>query len=589
MSKKYTEKIIYKRELIANGWTKELITALLPPELKARGWYESTVNMAEESNLFVRTVGRDRENSCSEPAISKKVKRFQETIAVKPSDDYPLARKMFRHFIINVGETNTGKTYTALQALKRARDGVYLSPLRLLAMEVQDTLLEQGCLCSMTTGEEEKLVPNATVMSSTVEKLNINHHYDVAVIDECQMIADSSRGGAWVRAILGVQANTVYLCMSGDALELCIKLIELCGDTYEVNECKRTTTLTMMEHPVRVSELEKGDAIILFSRKAVLEYALTLEKLGVKVSVIYGALPYEARKHQVDMYRNGETDVVVSTDAIGMGLNLPIKRVLFAEYEKFDGKQFRRLMSHEVLQIAGRAGRRGIYEEGFVSVLAESETPIDVIKGLFEKQPNNIRKAYVPFPEDCIGEKSKISDAMTLWKKVRYPEMFFTEDVTIRLDKIKFLEKKYPDMDKQTKLLISKVVFDDGNERLENLFKQYIYLYVNGKKIRSPYNHSYADLEMLEHNYKELQLFYSFHNTLGLPINLDKLEQDKANLVERINCAILQKRKEASLHTPRCAYCRCELPPFFKFRICEKCFRGDYYDDDEEYISWPKF
>ena len=587
MSKKHEEKILYKQDLMQDGWTNSMIEKFLPPELRGGGWYKSTVEMVEQTSSFGRTTNRQKSNNDSRQ-LSRKVERFMQTIAINPSEDYPAARSMFRHFIINVGETNTGKTYTALQALKKAKDGVYLSPLRLLAMEVQDTLLESGCLCSMTTGEEEKIIPNSTVMSSTVEKLNINHKYDVGVIDECQMISDSARGGAWVRAILGIQANIVYLCMSEDALELCIKLIELCNDTYEINRCERTTKLSMINVPVKASQLEKGDAIILFSRKAVLECALTLERLGIKVSVIYGALPYEARKHQVDLYRQGKTDVVVSTDAIGMGLNLPIRRILFAESSKFDGQQHRELRTQEVLQIAGRAGRRGIYEEGFVSVLEESQTSLELINKLFSQKPKTIKKAYIPFPEECIGEKKKISDVMLLWKQVRYPDMFFTEDVTIRLEKIRYLEKFYPEMDKETKLLLSKVVYDERNDGLELLFRKFIQKYVDGDKIYSPYNRTYTDLKMLEQNYKELQLYYSFHRTLDLEIDLDKLESDKADIVERINKEILKQRENAILHVKRCRYCNAELPPFFKFGICEDCFRRDryYYEDYEEPINW---
>lgn len=592
MSKKHNEDVIFKKDLIANGWTNELIEKLLPKQLKTGGWYVSTVKNAEATTTFIKTTGKTDNQYKTYPSkpINRRVAKFMETIAINPSEDYPAARSMYRHFIINVGETNTGKTYTALQALKQAKDGVYLSPLRLLAMEVQDTLLESGCLCSMTTGEEEKIIPNSTVMSSTVEKLNINHKYDVGVIDECQMISDSARGGAWVRAILGIQANIIYLCMSEDALDLCIKLIDLCGDTYEVNRCERTTKLTMMTEPVKASQLEKGDAIILFSRKAVLECALTLERLGVKVSVIYGALPYEARKHQVDLYRRGETDVVVSTDAIGMGLNLPIRRILFAESSKFDGISHRELRTQEVLQIAGRAGRRGIYEEGFVSVLEESKTSLKLISEIFYKTPKTIKKAYIPFPEECIGERKKISDVMMLWKQVKYPSMFFTEDVTVRLQKIKYLEKHYPEMEKEKKLLLSKVVFDERNDGLELLFKKYIQRYVDCEVIYSPYNKTYTDLKMLEQNYKELQLFYSFHRTMDLYIDLEELEENKADLVERINTEILKQRKDAKLHVRKCRYCGTELPPFFKFGICERCFRRDryYYDDEYEFADWSK-
>ena len=129
-----------------------------------------------------------------------------------PKDEYPAARMLKRRFTIHYGFTNTGKTYNALLRLKEAATGVYLSPLRLLALEVQENLNTSGVPCSLLTGEEEDIVPFARHMSSTVEKLNTQAEYDVCVIDECQMIGDSQRGFAWTRAILGAQAAEIHLC-----------------------------------------------------------------------------------------------------------------------------------------------------------------------------------------------------------------------------------------------------------------------------------------------------------------------------------------------------------------------------------------
>lgn len=61
-------------------------------------------------------------------------------------------------------------------------------------------------------------------------------------------------------------------------------------------------------------------------------------------------------------------DVLVASDAIGMGLNLNIGRVVFTRMEKFDGEATRRLLPAEALQIGGRAGRFGTaFPEGTVS------------------------------------------------------------------------------------------------------------------------------------------------------------------------------------------------------------------------------
>ena len=93
--------------------------------------------------------------------------------------------------------TNTGKTYNALKRLKEADTGVYLAPLRLLATDVQRELLFDNIMCNLITGEERNIVPYASHIASTVEMANIYESYDVAVIDECQMINDKFRGAAW--------------------------------------------------------------------------------------------------------------------------------------------------------------------------------------------------------------------------------------------------------------------------------------------------------------------------------------------------------------------------------------------------------
>ncbi len=62
--------------------------------------------------------------------------------------------------------------------------------------------------------------------------------------------------------------------------------------------------------------------------------------------------------------RAARTEVLVSTDVLGHGVNLPCRTVLFAETTKFDGVERRDLLGWEVAQIAGRAGRFGLHEDG---------------------------------------------------------------------------------------------------------------------------------------------------------------------------------------------------------------------------------
>ncbi|WP_019413793.1 DEAD/DEAH box helicase [Paenisporosarcina sp. TG20] len=272
-------------------------------------------------------------------------------------------------YVLHIGETNSGKTHQALQKLKKAESGLYLAPLRLLAFEIYDKLNAVGIPCSLKTGEEEKLKKDARHVSSTVEMFHEKDYYEVIVIDESQMIADKDRGFSWYQAIMKANAKEVHIIGSRN---IKLMLYELLGESdIELHEYRRETPLKVEPIEFSLKNTRKGDAIVCFSRKRVLETASFLQRNGHSVSVIYGSMPPETRKKQIDRFNEGETSVVVSTDAIGMGLNLPIQRIVFLENEKFDGTRRRRLKSQEVKQIAGRAGRKGIFEEGKVAFTSD--------------------------------------------------------------------------------------------------------------------------------------------------------------------------------------------------------------------------
>ena len=80
-------------------------------------------------------------------------------------------------------------------------------------------------------------------------------------------------------------------------------------------------------------------------------------------------MPLASRREEIDRFISGAAEVCASTDVIGHGVNLPCETLLFAETEKFDGKERRDLEPWEIAQIAGRAGRFGFHERGHVGVL----------------------------------------------------------------------------------------------------------------------------------------------------------------------------------------------------------------------------
>ncbi|MCW7541629.1 helicase-related protein [Aquabacterium sp. A7-Y] len=312
-------------------------------------------------------------------------------------DTFPLARKLRRKVRLFVGPPNSGKTHAAFERLATAEHGAYLAPLRLLALEGRDRLQARGVPCSLRTGEENVPAEGARVVSSTIEMVNTGDTVEVAVIDEAQMIFDAARGWAWTQAIVAVPAHEVIIICSAYAARAIGNLLGLCGESHEVVHFERKQHVEALPAPVPLGAVKKGDAVVAFSRKDVLMLRDQIGAHGRAVSVIYGALPPEVRRREAERFAQGESHILVATDAIGMGLNLPIRRVLFSTLMKFDGQDDRLLSVSEVHQIAGRAGRFGIHEEGFAGVLQEAEAgAARELKDLLQKTPRAPRNFKAP-------------------------------------------------------------------------------------------------------------------------------------------------------------------------------------------------
>jgi ATP-dependent RNA helicase SUPV3L1/SUV3 len=302
-------------------------------------------------------------------------KQKREELLAKTIRDFknlfPLARELKRKVVFHVGPTNSGKTYAALKELEAATTGYYLAPLRLLALEGYENLKREGVHVSLITGEEEIIDEESTHISSTIEMMNGAVDVDVCVIDEIQMIADRDRGWAWANALIGAPAKKVILTGSSNALKAVEEICEYLGEELEVIHFERKNELVMMSRPTSMKKIEAQTAVVAFSRRDVLSLKQQLSE-RYSVSVVYGNLSPEVRREEARRFREGESQILVSTDAIAMGLNLPIKTLLFSKDNKFDGLRRRELLPSEVSQISGRAGRYGFEEKGYVGALDDN-------------------------------------------------------------------------------------------------------------------------------------------------------------------------------------------------------------------------
>ena len=507
-----------------------------------------------------------------------------DSIPEQYKDFYPAARMMHRRFILHIGSTNSGKTYDAINALMTAGSGVYLAPLRLLAYEQYEKINRAGIPCSLLTGEEQELVGYARIQSSTIEMADLDRFYDVAVIDEAQMIADPDRGGAWTSCILGLCAKEIHVCASRNAEKLLKKIIESCGDSVTVVHHKRQTPLMFESAPVRFpKDVRSGDALIVFSKRDVHAVSAELQKQGRKCSIIYGALPYDVRHKQAELFAKGENEIVVATDAIGMGMNLPIQRVVFLYTSKYDGVERRPLTSSEIKQIGGRAGRFGVYPKGYV---ATSENPGFIQHGLTAKDPP-IDRATIKFPESLIDLNAPLVDILERWDEID-PHTGWDKASTGRM---LFLAKRIQHYGEDNAFCYNFITlpFDESDSTLLAIWDNMVYCEHKGTHfdvqnslpiIPEPALCRTKDLDNLEFSYRLCDLFYNYvrHFIPEDAALFGTLNQSKYN----ISSCIMHILSTQKLSGRRCQICKCPLPWNSPYKTCFSCYRRQFFFDSPE-------
>ncbi len=512
------------RDFVSRGRARCKSAQLVAVGIIKRFGRETLHPIITGSDSYRRTVANIKAQiAASESAHKLIMKEIPEDVTLL----YPGARKMRRHFILHLGSTNSGKTYQSLEACKKAETGVYLAPLRLLAYEICERFNLEGVPCRMITGEEEIDIPFAKHTSSTVEMLNPNEHYEVAVVDECQLIEDEERGGAWTAAILGLMAEEIHLCAAENAKNILISLIKLCGDDWQIVEHQRTVPLKCDNRPfVFPRDVEREDALIAFTKKGVLHYADQLKRIGIKASVIYGDLPYDVRRSEVARFVHGETDVVVATDAVGMGLNLPIKRVVFLEAYKFDGHRRRFLHGTEVKQIAGRAGRMGMYDVGYYNAAEFKE---DIVRKLGRKS-HDVTRARLRIPESILVVDMPLSEILLRWGTIPDDGIFTKNSVEREVSLARDLEQY-----SQDKLLIYKFVTIPFAETRKELYdfwfelfecevnddRRSVYTYINRIEQRG------SKLEDHELAYRKCDILYFYYDRFGVKEDLEAIMELK--------------------------------------------------------------
>src|SRR3954447_337339 len=254
-----------------------------------------------------------------------------------------------------LGPTNTGKTHLAIERMVAHSSGIIGLPLRLLAREVYNKVVDRvgADAVALVTGEEKIKPPNPRYWVSTVEAMPRDLDVAFLAVDEVQLGADLERGHVFTDRMLNRRAREETLVLGAATMR---PMIEKLLPGAHILSRPRMSQLTFAGEK-KITRLPRRSAIVAFSAEEVYAIAELIRRQRGGAAVVLGALSPRTRNAQVALYQSGDVDYLIATDAIGMGLNLDVDHVAFASDRKFDGYQFRRLTPSEFGQIAGRAGR----------------------------------------------------------------------------------------------------------------------------------------------------------------------------------------------------------------------------------------
>ena len=254
-----------------------------------------------------------------------------------------------------LGPTNTGKTHLAIETMLSFENGMIGFPLRLLAREVYDKVVNKVGInkVALITGEEKIIPSEAKYFLCTVESMPIDKYLDFVAVDEIQMCSDHERGHIFTDRLLNMRGNKLTMLMGSNTIK---NIISKLDDDIEFINRNRLSKLSYSGHK-KISRIDRKTAIIAFSAEEVYAIAELIRRQKGGAAIVMGSLSPKTRNAQVALYQSGDVDFLVATDAIGMGINMDLDHVYFSNLKKFDGKKSRRLNLSEIGQIAGRAGR----------------------------------------------------------------------------------------------------------------------------------------------------------------------------------------------------------------------------------------
>jgi ATP-dependent RNA helicase SUPV3L1/SUV3 len=274
---------------------------------------------------------------------------------------------------------------------------------------------------------------------------------------------------------------------------------------------------------------------------------------------------------QMEGFLQGKMQYVVATDAIGMGLNLPIRRIIFMDTEKFDGVERRELRPEEIQQIAGRAGRFGMYDKGYVGATENLEL---IRMGLTAPVPP-LEQAVVGFSDLVLTVDFDLLEVLTQWSQMATAEPYVKLDISRYLFIITKIREQGFSLTKEQELRAANIPFDEEDEALRLLFFAYLHQWENGEDLQRPLppEDSQATLPQLELFCRKLDLYFSFAKAFGCPVDQEAIYDLREEAAQEINQILLYRLKN---NIRFCAVCNKPLPLHSKGRVCEGCRRRQH-------------
>jgi len=254
-----------------------------------------------------------------------------------------------------LGPTNTGKTHMAIERMVSYKSGMIGLPLRLLAREVYSRICDKVGVAnvSLVTGEERITPKTANFHVYTVEAMPEYTNVEFVAIDEVQLATDLERGHFFTDRLLNLRGKHETMLLGADTMTQVLR--ELLPGINIITRPRMS--ILQYSGSKKITRMPTRSAIVAFSADEVYAIAELVRRERGGAAVVTGSLSPRTRNAQVALYQSGDVDFLIATDAIGMGLNLDVNHVAFAQDTKFDGFQYRKLTAAELAQVAGRAGR----------------------------------------------------------------------------------------------------------------------------------------------------------------------------------------------------------------------------------------